>query len=86
MQIYSTSTMRFWGETHKDGYHLIHEIDDDDFGLWSQNHYILQPEAIKKLFSLISEEDFIDLCRKEGTSGMVDFFESHDIPYRKETS
>ena len=84
MQIYRTSTMCFWGETHSDGYHFIHEIDDDDFGLWSQNHYILKPEAIKKLFSLISEKDFITLCRKEGPSGMVEFFESHDIPYRKE--
>ena len=84
MLIYHLPTMSFWYETHSDGVHFIHEIDDDEMGLWSQHHYILKPDAVQKLFSIITEKEFIVLCRKEGTTGMVDFFESHDIPYTRE--
>ena len=65
MNIYSTSTTRFWTEPHKDGLHMINEIDDDDFGLKSEVHYIISPETTKKLFSVISQKDFFELCKKK---------------------
>ena len=86
MNIYSTSTTRFWTEPHKDGLHMINEIDDDDFGLKSEVHYIISPETTKKLFSVISQKDFFELCKKNGPEGMVDFFETHDIPYQRKST
>ena len=83
MQIYSTSTMSFWSEMHPDGLHMIHEIDDDDSGMKSEIHYILSPDTTKKLFSIIEQKDFIELCRKDGLEGMENFFNSHDLPYRR---
>ena len=83
MHIYSISTMCFWGEVHSDGLHMIHEIDDDDFGLKSEIHYIVSPEMTRKLFSIITEDDFIELCRKGGTGGMEEFFRTNEIPYRR---
>ena len=85
MNIYSTDTMCFWGEHRSDGFHLIHEIDDDDFGLKSEWHFILSREAEVKLFSIISEKDFVELCRRGGTSAMIGFLDSNGIPYRRES-
>ena len=84
MNIYSTSTMCFWGEHRSDGLHIIHEIDDDDFGLKSEWHFILSREAEAKLFSLISEKDFVELCRKGGTSALIELLDSNEIPYRRD--
>ena len=74
MNIYSTSTTRFWTETHSDGLHMVDEIDDEDFGLKSEVHYIISPETVTKHFSITSQNDFFELCRKSGPEGMVDFF------------
>ena len=84
MQIYTTETMSFYGKYRQDGLHLIHEIDDDETGFKSGIRYIVPPEAVTKLFSLISREGFIEICRKEGLSGMEEFFGSNEIPYRRE--
>ena len=84
MNIYSSGTISFYYKFAGDGLHFIHEIDDEDFGLKSEIHYILSNEDRIKLFSIISEKDFVELCRKEGLDGMLNFFGSHDIPYRKD--
>ena len=72
-----------WIEYHKDGMHVVSEIDDDDMGFKSEVHYIISNEATKKLYAIISEKEFVDLCRKEWDSGLVDFLKSHDIPYSR---
>ena len=82
MNIYTNGTISFSYKSVGNELHMIHEIDDEDFGLKSEVHYILSHDMITKLFSIISEKDFIELCRKEGLDGMLNFFESHDIPYR----
>ena len=53
-----------WIENHKDGMHVVSEIDDDDMGFKNEVHYIISPDAVKSLYAVISEKDFIDLCRK----------------------
>lgn len=62
---------------------MIDEIDDDEMGFKSEVHYILDRNAQAKLFAIISEKDFIDLCRKEGPNGMTAFLHVNDIPYRR---
>lgn len=83
MNIYTNDTISSSYKFTVNEMHMIHEIDDEDFGLKSEVHYILSHDAFTKLFSAISEKDFIVLCRKEGLGGILNFFESHDISYRK---
>lgn len=84
IQIYSKDTISFGYSYRSDGLHMIDEIDDDEMGFKSEVHHILDRDAQAKLFSIISEKDFIDLCRKEGPSGMSEYLDAHDIPYRRE--
>ena len=84
MHIYTTNTMRFWSKHTNNDLHLIHEIDDDELGLRSERDYILSRDAEAKLFSLIDEKEFINLCRTKGLDGLEIFFEVHEIPYRTE--
>ena len=85
MEIYHTSTVSFRYSSRSDGLHMIHEIDDDEMGYWSVAEYVIPKESLAKLFSVISDRDFIELCRKEDYTGMLEFLDSHEIPYyRKE--
>ena len=81
MHIFTQGTVSMWIENHKDGMHVVSEIDDDDMGFKNEVHYIILPESVKSLYAVISEKDFIDLCRKGRTSGLEDFLKSHNIPY-----
>ncbi|MBQ6519780.1 MAG: hypothetical protein IJI14_13745 [Anaerolineaceae bacterium] len=83
MHIFTQGTVSMWIENHKDGMHVVSEIDDDEMGFKNEVHYIIPPEAVKSLYSIISEKEFIDLCRKEWSSGMEDFLIAHGIPYSR---
>ena len=81
MEISHTSTMTFSYSARSDGLHMIHEIDDDDMGYWSVAEYVIPKESLDKLNSTINGKDFIELCRKEGYLGMLEFLDAHEIPY-----
>lgn len=78
-----TSTTQFWGEYRADGLNMYSEIDDDEMGIKSEIRFIIPPDALEKLFSVISEKDFFTLCKKDGLHGMLTFLDSHNIPYRE---
>ena len=80
-----TSTLQFWCEYRADGLNIYHEIDDDEMGFKSEIRYIIPPDSLENLFSAISENDFFELCKKDGLNGMLMFLDSHGIPYRKES-
>ena len=80
-----TSTTNFWGEYRADGLNIYSEIDDDEIGFKSEIRFIIPSEALEKLFSVISEQDFFTLCKKDGLAGMLTFLDFHNIPYRKES-
>ncbi|MDD7408272.1 MAG: hypothetical protein SOV71_03815 [Anaerovoracaceae bacterium] len=48
----------------------------------SEKMYSFSKEETEKLFSVITLEDFIKLCRKKNVSGMEDFLEQNDIHYQ----
>lgn len=83
MEIYHTSTMSFSYSARSDGLHMIHEIDDDNMGFWSVIEYVIPKESLDKLNSIINGKDFIELCRKDGYLGMLEFLDAHGIPYYK---
>ena len=83
MNIFTQGTVSMWIEYHRDGMHVVSEIDDDELGFKSEVHYILSHDAVSKMYTIISEKEFTDLCRKGWTSGMEDFLNSHEIPYRR---
>ena len=83
MHIFTHGTVSMWIENHKDGMHVVSEIDDDDMGFKNEVHYIISPEAVKSLYAVISEKDFIELCRKGWSSGLEDFLQSNQIPYSR---
>ena len=39
--------------------------------------------AFKSGNSIINSNDFIELCRKEDYTGMLEFLDAHEIPYYK---
>ncbi|MBR6089718.1 MAG: hypothetical protein IKP86_07280 [Anaerolineaceae bacterium] len=86
MVIYRRDTIEFSYSCRSDGWHMIHEIDDDDMGYWSAAEWIIPKESLAKLFSIISEEDFLELCRKDSYTGMLDFLDSHNIKYIRKVS
>lgn len=86
MLIYHTSTMEFTYSCYSDGLHMIHEIDDDEMGFWSIVEYVIPRDSLTKLFSIISEKEFLELCRKDGYTGMLDFLDSNNIEYYKKDS
>jgi hypothetical protein len=83
MEIYHTSTVSFRYSARSDGLHMIHEIDDDDMGYWSVIEYVIPKESLDKLNTIIDGKDFIELCRKEDYTGMLEFLDAHEIPYYK---
>ena len=86
MEIYHTDTVEFRYSSRSDGLHMIHEIDDDDMGYWSVVEYVIPKDSLTKLFSIISDKDFLELCRKDGYTGMLDFLDSRNIEYYKKDS
>ena len=84
MEIYHSRTVSFRYSSRSDGLHMIHEIDDDDMGYWSIREYVIPKDSLDKLNSIISGDDFIELCRKEGYPGMLHFLDSNGIPYYQE--
>ena len=47
----------------------------------SEKTYSFSKEGTEKLFSIISIDDFVSLCRKENLMGMEKFLERNDIKY-----
>ena len=72
-----------WTEDRPDGMHIVSEIDDDEMGFHSEVHYILSQDETKKLYSIVTEEEFSEICRTSGSTGMQKFLEAHDIQYRR---
>ena len=83
MRIFTRGTISMWTEHHTDGMHVVSEIDDDEMGFNSEVHYIISPDELKKLYSIVTEKEFIEICRKGMSSGMEDFLTSHDIHYTR---
>lgn len=46
-----------------------------------KKYYSFSKEETEKLFSIISVEDFIALCKKKHVGGMEDFLEENKIAY-----
>ena len=73
MHIFTHGTVSMWIENHKDGMHVVSEIDDDDMGFKNEVHYIISPEAVKSLYAVISEKDFIDSAGRAGLQDLWTF-------------
>ena len=81
MRIFTRGTLSMWTEHHADGMHVVSEIDDDDMGFNSEVHYIISLDELKKLYSIVTEKEFIEICRKGMSSGMEYFLTSNNIHY-----
>ena len=79
VSIFTRDTISMWIEHHKDGMHVVSEIDDDEKGFKSEIHYIISHDEVKKLYSIVSENEFIELCRKGGTFGLANFLTAHNV-------
>ena len=56
---------------------LDSEVHGDDFD--SEKHYRFTKEQTEKLFSIISHDDFLELCREKHLVGMEDFLSKYGI-------
>lgn len=50
-------------------------------GYDSEKHYTFSKTETEKLFSIITKEDFVKLCRKERLIGMENFLKENGIRY-----
>ena len=74
--VYSEPGVYLGGEIENGCLHL----ESDVFGEFdSEQHYSFSKEDTDKLFSVISFEDFCELCRREHLLGMDEFLEKNGI-------
>ena len=78
--IYSERYVHLFGDITGGCLHLESDVYGDDYD--SEKHYLFSKEETAKLFSLISLEDFIALCRKEDLIGMERFLKENGITYK----
>ena len=57
------------------------DIAGDDQYPDSEKIYSFSKEETEKLFSIISVDDFVKLCREKHLMGMEEFLEENDITY-----
>jgi len=76
------SRYSYLGGEIKDGkLQLESDVYDVEDGMGGEKHYSFSKEETEKLFSIISVEDFIALCKKKHVGGMEDFLEENKITY-----
>ncbi len=61
--------------------YLDSEIYGGDDFYDSESHYVFSKEETDRLFSIISLDDFISLCRSSHLLGMEEFLQQHGIKY-----
>lgn len=77
--IYNEQYVHLGGDITDGSLHLESEVYGEDYD--SEKHYTFSKEETEKLFSIISLEDFIELCRKEHLIGMEQFLADHHVEY-----
>ena len=76
IRIYSEKGASFSGKIKNDCLSLTSEV----WGAYnSEQHIEFSKEQTEKLFSLISLEDFLKICREKKVSGMWEFLDANDI-------
>lgn len=78
---YSSSTSSLRGHIRDGCLYLDSEIYGDDDFYDSESHYVFSKEETDRLFSIISLDDFISLCRNSHLLGMEEFLRQHGIKY-----
>ena len=74
--IYSESNLSLSGEIREGCLHLTSEVWGD---YDSEQHIDFFKDATEKLFSLISLDEFIALCRKERLLGLNKYLDDNEI-------
>lgn len=75
--IYKEKDVQLTGRISEGCLHLESYVSGDGYS--SEKYYDLSKSESDKLFSLISFEDFIELCKKEKLMGMEEYFHRNDI-------
>lgn len=75
--IYTEKDICLNGRISEGCLHLESYVSGDDFS--SEKYYDLSKAESDKLFSLISLEDFIELCKREKLTGMEEYFRRNNI-------
>lgn len=81
INIYSGRYVYFGGEIKDGKLSLVSEVYGDDYD--SEKHYEFSQEETKKLFEIISVDDFVAMCRKDSLIGFEDFLREHNITCRQ---
>ncbi len=77
IDIYHESSVSLSGKIKDGRLYLTSEVWGGDYD--SEQHIDFTKKQTEQLFSLITLENFVNLCRKEGLTGMWKFLEKHDI-------
>lgn len=77
--IYNESDVYLGGSINNGCLSLLSEVNGD---YTSEMSYGLTKENTDKLFSIISFDDFVDLCKKESLIGFLEFLDKHSIEYQ----
>ena len=77
LEIYYGNGTGFYGKIRDGSLHMISEVWGDDHD--SEKHYEFIVEDTNKLFSIISVEGFIELCKKERVKGFEEFIEKNNL-------
>lgn len=79
INIYSEPNVSFYGRIKKGCLSLTSEVYGGDDYPDSEMHLNFTKEQTNKLFSLLSLDDFLKLCREKRVSGLLEFLEANDI-------
>ncbi|MBR5427064.1 MAG: hypothetical protein IK118_01840 [Clostridia bacterium] len=77
--IYQEEHSSFFGSIIDGRLSLEYDLDGDGSYPDTEEHFSFTKEDTAKLFSIISPDDFIELCRSQHPSGMKCFLEEYDI-------
>jgi len=75
--IYTEKDICLNGRISEGCLHLESYVSGDGYS--SEKYYDLSKSESDKLFSLISLEEFVELCKKEHLVGVEEFFKKNDI-------
>lgn len=77
--IYHSEGVSFSGSIQDNCLSLSSEVWGGGFS--SERHYMFTREETRKLFRIVTLDQFIKLCKKGHLNGMEDFLKKHDINY-----
>ena len=78
--IYDELYIHLFGDITNGCLHLESAVYGDDYD--SEKHYSFSKEETERLFSIISLEDFILLCREKRLIGMEAFLKRNNISFK----